>query len=69
MDSDYQNGDISVTKFMDTDYQNGDISVTKFLRQDDNIAIDQDDHMLMIEFLEHDQNAKFLDSTMARYLQ
>ena len=37
------------------------------------MAIDQDDHMLMIEFLEHEDNdisvTKFLDSTMARYLQ
>ena len=40
------------------------------------MAIDQDDQMLMIEFLEHDENAdndisvtKFLDSAMTRYLQ
>ena len=53
-----------------------DAAVTKFLAQDDNVAIDQDDRMLMIEFLEHDENAdndisvtKFLDSAMTRYLQ
>ena len=42
--------------------------------QQDNIAIDQDDDTLMIEFnLEHNDNdvsvTKFLDSAMARYLQ
>ena len=43
--------------------------MTKFLESSnavqDNVAIDQDDHMLMIEFLESDQNdvsvTKFLD--------
>jgi len=65
--------DAAVASFLE---ENGDISVTKFLAQDDNVAIDQDDHTLMIEFnLEHDADdndisvTKFLDSTMARYLQ
>ena len=56
--------------------QQNDVSVTKFLAQDDNTTINQDDRMLMIEFLEHDPNAdndisvtKFLDSAMTRYLQ
>ena len=56
--------------------EQNDVSVTKFLAQDDNTTINQDDRMLMIEFLEHDENAdndisvtKFLDSAMTRYLQ
>ena len=62
--------DRAVTKFL----EDNDISVTKFLAQEDNIAIDQDDQMLMIEFnLEHEDNdisvTKFLDESMARYLQ
>ena len=62
--------DSAVASFLE---ENGDISVTKFLRQEDNVAIDQDDKTLMIEFLDHDENdisvTKFLDDTMARYLQ
>ena len=62
--------DAAVASFL----EENDISVTKFLAQEDNVAIDQDDHTLMIEFnLENDDNdisvTKFLDDTMARYLQ